>query len=46
MELFEYYGASIPGRENVPLMAYRSGAEWRVWTRGQATICLRNGLER
>ena len=26
VELFEYYGSSIPGRENAPLMAYRSGA--------------------
>ena len=26
VELFEYYGASIPGRENAPLKAYRSGA--------------------
>ena len=46
MELFEYYGASIPGRENACLMAYRSGAGWRVWTRGQAIHCLRNGLEK
>ena len=46
VERFDYYGASIPGRENAPLMAYRSRAEWSVWTRGQATYCLRNGLEK
>ena len=44
LELFEYYGTSIQG-ENAPLMAYRRGVVWRVWTRGQATYCLRNGLE-
>ena len=27
-------------------MTYRIGAEWRVWTRGQAAYCLGSGLER
>ena len=44
VDMFEYYWASIPERENAPSMAYRSGAGWRVWTRRQATF--RNGLEK
>lgn len=31
---------------NMPLTAYRSGNEWRVWMRGQVTHCLRPGLEK
>ena len=46
VELFEYYGISIPGRENAFLMAYRRGAGWSVWTRGEAAYCLRNGVEK
>ena len=46
VELFDYYGNSIPGVKNAPLMARRSRAECRVWTRGQATYRLRSGLER
>ena len=32
------------GRSDLPLMAYRSYGGWKVWTRGQATYCLRRGL--
>ena len=46
LELFEYYRTIIPGGESAPLMVYRSGGRWKVWTRGQATYCLRSGLER
>ena len=27
-------------------MVYKSGGRWKVWTRGQATYCLRSELER
>ena len=29
-----------------PLIVYRSGKEWRVWTTGQTTQCLKSGLEK
>ena len=32
------------GRSDLPLMVYRSYGGWKVWTRGQATYCLRRGL--
>ena len=30
---------------DLPLMAYRSHGGWKVWTRGQATYCLRGGCQ-
>ena len=35
---------SHEGRPDLPLMAYRIYGGWKVWTRGQATYCLRRGL--
>ena len=32
------------GRSDLPLMAYRSYGDWKVWTRGQVTYCLRRGF--
>ena len=46
VELVGYYGKTVPGGKNAPLMAYMSGGRWRVWTKGQATFCFRSGLER
>ena len=36
----------VPRGENAPVMTYRSGGRWRVSTKGQATVCVRSGLER
>ena len=46
VKLVGYYRKTVPGGENAPLMTYRSGGRWRVWTKGQATFCLRSRLER
>ena len=45
VELVGYYRKIIPWGKNAPLKAYRERGKV-VWTRGQATFCLRSGLER
>ena len=39
-KLFWYYG----NRAELPLMLFQAGQGCKVWTRGQATYCLRRGL--
>ena len=46
MELFEYFLNRISGGENAPLMVYKSGGGWEVWTTGQAAYCSMSELER
>ena len=43
VELFSMYGSEELTGE-APLMAYRAVEGWRVWSRGQATQCLRSGI--
>lgn len=43
MELVE--GARGALNVDAPLISFESGSRWRVWTTGQATQCLREGLE-
>ena len=44
MELLQELYRIHEGRLDLPLMTYRSYGCWKVWTRGQATYCLRRGL--
>ena len=44
MELMQELYRIHNGILDLPLMAYRSHGGWKVWTRGQATYCLRRGL--
>ena len=43
VELFSMYNSEEFTGE-AALMAFRGRAGWRVWSRGQATQCLRSGI--
>ena len=45
LEQLEYSQTIIPGGVSAPPTAYRSGGKWKVWKLGQATYCLRSGLD-
>lgn len=44
VELFQELYQIHEGRADPPVMPYRTRGKWKVWTKGQATECLRQGL--